>query len=262
MTNPNDSVGTNAGFNGRTTPKAFNDVLAALTRGVVSGWECAPSLGMTVTLGGDGTQRDVAIAEDNAGNRTTINNRSGMPISVTIGGAPSTNSRIDAIVAYAEGSIQGQGQTSIDYPDGVGLIVVQGTVASTPVEPSEAQIRTAITADGASGTDAFYVVLATITVGTSVTTIGSGAITQGAKSSINGNLSSLADGAVTTAKLASSAVTTAKISSGAVTDAKIASNTITFAKTASGEFLKLTLSQTDIGTGATLAANTLYGVYE
>lgn len=37
---------------------------------------------------------------------------------------------------------------------------------------------------------------------------------------------------------------------------------ITFAKTATGEFLKLQLSTVDIGEGASLPANTLYGVYE
>lgn len=181
MTNPNNSVGTNAGYNGRTSSKAFNDVLGAFTKGIVSGWGCAPKSGMVVSLGGNGTDRDVAIAEDNAGNRTTINNRSGAPIDATIAAAPSTNNRIDAIVAYAEQSIQGTGASDVDFASGVGLIVVSGTVAANPVAPNDTAIRNAITADGATGSSAFYVVLAEILVGTSVTTIGSGAITQGAR---------------------------------------------------------------------------------
>lgn len=185
MTNPNNSVGTNAGFNGRTTPKAFNDVLSVFSRGVISGWECSPSSGMTVSLGGGNSERDVAIAEDNAGNKTSINNRLQTPISITLDGAPSTNSRIDAIVAYAEASIQGLGQTDVDFPSGVGLIAVSGATAANPVAPDDTAIRDAITADGATGSNAFYVVLAKILVGTNVTTIGSGAITQGDKAQLN-----------------------------------------------------------------------------
>ena len=47
-----------------------------------------------------------------------------------------------------------------------------------------------------------------------------------------------------------------------VSGADITDGSITFDKTSTGEFLKLTLSTTDIGEGAALAANTLYGVYE
>lgn len=47
-----------------------------------------------------------------------------------------------------------------------------------------------------------------------------------------------------------------------VTNSMVADGTLTFAKTATGEFLKLQLSTVDIGEGASLAPNTLYGVYE
>lgn len=179
MTNPNNAVGTNAGYNGRTTPNAFNDNLALYVPGIVSGWTCSPKSGMTVTLGGNGTDRDVAIARDNAGNQTTINNISEAPIDVTIDGAPSTGNRIDLIVAYVENPQQGAGATDVDFPSQVGLITVKGTAAGTPSEPSDAAIRSAITTDGATGASAYYVVLAKITVGQGVTTIGSGVITQG-----------------------------------------------------------------------------------
>lgn len=184
MTNPNDSVGTNAGYNGRTSSKAFNDVLGVISRGVLSGWACSPKTDMTVQLGGNGTDRDVAIAEDNAGNRTTINNRLGTPIDITLSAAPSTNNRIDLIVAYAENSIQGTGSSDVDFPSGVGIITVSGAIAANPTTPDETAIRNAITADGATGTNAFYVVLAEILVGTGVTTIGSGVITQGEKAQL------------------------------------------------------------------------------
>ena len=182
MTNPDNTVGTNAGFNGRTTPNAFNDILANYTgRGIINGWACSPKSGMTIQLGGNGSDRDVAIAEDNAGNKTTINNRTATPVEITLDGAPATNNRIDSIVAYVDNPQQGAGSTDVDFPSQVGIIAVKGTVAANPNAPTEAQIRTAITADGATGASAYYVVLANITVGTGVTTIGSGVITQGKK---------------------------------------------------------------------------------
>lgn len=47
-----------------------------------------------------------------------------------------------------------------------------------------------------------------------------------------------------------------------VTNSMIADGTITAEKFATGATLKLTLSTSDIGEGAALAANTLYGVYQ
>lgn len=227
MTNPNNAVGTNGAFNGRTSVNAFNDIMAAYSKGIVSGWACAPSTGMTVTLGGNGTDRDVAIAEDNAGNKTSINNISGSPISVTIPAAPSTNNRIDLIVAYADNPPTGDG-TSTDNPGTVGLIVVSGTAAGTPTAPNDTAIRTAITSDGATGASAYYVILAQILVGQGVTTIGSGVITAGTAAQAITPLgsdvvtsSSIASGAVATGKLAANAVTDAKINDAAVKASKI-----------------------------------------
>ena len=180
MTNPDNTVGTNAGYDGRTTPNAFNDILGAFTRGLVSGWACTPKSGMTVKLGGDGSTRDVAIAEDNAGNKTTINNRTATPVEITLAGAPATGNRIDSIVAYVDSAQSGQGATDVDFPSITGIIAVSGTASGSPTAPTEAQIRSAITNDGADGAGSFYVVLANITVGQGVTTIGSGVISAGA----------------------------------------------------------------------------------
>lgn len=178
MTNPNNAIGTNGAFDGRTSPNALNDITAAFTRGIVSGWNCAPKSGMTVQLGGSASVRDVALAEDNAGDKLTINNRSGAPVEITLDGAPATNNRIDAIVAYVDNPSTGDGNTT-DNPTACGIIAVSGTVAANPTAPTDEQIRSAITTDGATGGVAYYVILATIRVGTSVTSIGSGVITQG-----------------------------------------------------------------------------------
>ena len=177
MTNPNNAVGTNGAYGGRTSVNAFNDVLSVLTSGILSGWICTPDSGLAVTLGGDGSTRDVAIAEDNTGNKTTINNISGSPISVTMSAAPSTNSRIDAIVAYVDNPPTGTSTVTDNY-GACGLIAVDGTASATPVVPNESAIRTAITGDGASGTTAYYVVLAYITIASGTTTITSTMIDQ------------------------------------------------------------------------------------
>lgn len=208
MTNPNNAIGTNGAFSGRTSPNALNDILGAFSKGIVSGWACSPKTGMTVQLGGSASVRDVALAEDNAGNKLTIDNRSGAPVEVTLSGAPSTNNRIDCIVAYVDNPSTGDDSTT-DNPTACGIIAVSGTVAANPTEPSDAQIRSTITTDGATGGVAYYVVLATILVGTNVTTIGSGVITQGDASTTE-NIT-VPDGSISTAKIQDSAVTSQKI---------------------------------------------------
>lgn len=207
MTNPNNAVGTNAAYGGRTSVNAFNDDLNIYSRGIISGWACSPKSGMTVQIGGNGTERDVAAAEDNAGNKTSINNISGSPIDVTIPAAPATNNRIDLIVAYADNPPSGT-STVVDNPAACGIIVVSGTAASSPTAPTDATIRSAITADGASGSTAYYVILAQIRVGTGVTTIGSGVITQG---DVVKSYATAGDDTVTTDAIADGAVTSDKV---------------------------------------------------
>lgn len=196
MTNPNNAVGTNAAYNGRTSVNARNDDLAGLlSAGILSGWAISPSEGMTLNVGGDSAVRDVAVVEDPAGNRTTVNNISGAPISVTIPGAPTAGSRIDAIVAYVTNPPQGQSD-EIDNPGACGLIVVSGTAASTPAVPSSSEIRSAITEDGASGSTVYFVVLGTVTVASGTTAITEDAISNGAPTG-----PTLADGSVTSDKV-------------------------------------------------------------
>lgn len=178
MSNPDNALGTNGAYGGRTSVNAFNDVLATFkSRGVLSGWECSPDIGLTVSIGGNGTDRDVALAEDNVGNKTTVNNISQAPISVTMPAAPATNSRVDAIVAYIESSPSATAET--DNYTAVNLLVVSGTASATPTVPNDSDIRTAITADGASGSTAYYVVLATVTIPSGTTDIDATMITAG-----------------------------------------------------------------------------------
>lgn len=178
-TNPNNAVGTNGAFGGRTSVNAFNDVLGVFkSRGIVSGWGIVPDSGMDVAVGGDGSTRDVAIAEDNIGNKTTVNNISQQPVTVSIPAAPAANSRIDLIVAYVDNPAQGVA-TETDNYGACGLIVVSGASAANPVAPDESAIRTAITTDGGAGSVAYYVVLGSVTVASGTTDISSNMISAG-----------------------------------------------------------------------------------
>ena len=203
MTNPNNAIGTNAAYDGRTSANAFNDVLSTFSRGVLSGWACVPNTGLTVSLGGDGTTRDVAIAQDAAGNNTTINNISGSPVDVTISAAPASNSRIDSIVAYVNNPPTGV-STVADNPSACGIIAVTGTPSASPTAPNNSAIRSAITADGASGTTAYYVVLANITIASGTTTLTASNISAGASAYLNSDnidVSSLGIGNYTTTEV-------------------------------------------------------------
>lgn len=188
MTNPGNAVGTNGGYGGRTSVNAFNDVLSAFTgRGIVNGWACVPKSGMTVSLGGQELIRDFAIAVNDIGQSTTLDNISTQPIDVTLSDAPTLGSRIDVIVGYVTNPPDSNGEL-IDNPDTCGLIVVEGSVTTNPTAPDEAMIREAITADGGSGVSAYYVILAIIQVGTGMTTITGAEITPGPKTKISDNV--------------------------------------------------------------------------
>lgn len=178
MTNPDNAIGTNGAYNGRTSVDAFNDDLSVYSRGILNGWSCVVSSGLTVALGGVNGVRDVAVATDNNGNNTTINNISQSPVQVTISSAPATNSRIDLVVAYVDNPPQGV-STTADNPNACGLIVVKGSANASPVEPDDGAIRTAITADGASGATAYYVILAKITIASGTTDLDASNITAG-----------------------------------------------------------------------------------
>jgi hypothetical protein len=219
MTNPNNAVGTNGAFGGRTSVNAFNDIMGAFqSRGVLSGWGISPSSGMTVSVGGNGTTRDVAVAEDASGNKTSVNNISGAPILVTLDSAPASNSRYDAIVAYVDKPPVGN--ATQDNPECCGIISVTGTAASSPAYPSGATIRSAITADGASGATAYYAILGYVLVASGTTSITSGMITGAGNPMLNGivGTSQIQNGAVTSDKIDSTTLGTDSRSAWLVTD--------------------------------------------
>jgi hypothetical protein len=91
--------------------------------------------------------------------------------SVTITTASGSNPRIDTIVAYVnEGA--SFNTSPVNFPGGFTLAAVAGTPAGSPSAPSGATIQAAV---GGSNP---YIVLADVLVGTSVTQINSGNITD------------------------------------------------------------------------------------
>lgn len=91
--------------------------------------------------------------------------------SVTITTASASNPRIDTIVAYVNESATFT-TSPVNFPTGFTLAAVAGTPNASPSAPSGATIQAAV---GASNP---YMVLADVLVGTSVTQINSGNITD------------------------------------------------------------------------------------
>lgn len=200
MANPNNAVGTNGAFGGRTSVNAFNDVLATFTgRGVIQGWTVTPSTGLKVDVGGQSGIRDVAIAEDNNGNRTTIDNISQAPIEITMPSAPSTGSRIDLIVGYVENPPQGS-STVIDNPAPTGIITVSGSSSSSPSAPTDSAIRTALTNAGINGATAYYAILGSITISSGTTDISANMINATPYTNLN-TQNNIATGQITADKI-------------------------------------------------------------
>ena len=181
MTNPDNKLGVNAAFMGRTAPNTFNAELQSWTgRGIVSGFAVTPVSGMTVSIGAADGIPDVAIVEDDIGNRLIMNNRTTVAIEQTLSDAPDTGSRIDAIVIYTNNPPEVLEQIpTVDNPTVCAMLVVEGEASATPVAPDDTAIRTAITADDASGTTAYYAVVAYVTVENGVTDITAGEIEAG-----------------------------------------------------------------------------------
>lgn len=176
MANIDNKLGTNGAYGGRTSVEAFNDVLSAFNgAGVLSGWKAEPAGGLSVILGGDGENRDVAIALDNQGNKTTVNNISKQPITITLPSAPASGTRKDNIVAYIDKPAQAD-DTTLDNPSAVNIFI---TSADT-----DNAIRSAITQDGGVGANAFYVVLASVNLSAGTTDITADMIEQGTKAKI------------------------------------------------------------------------------
>ena len=171
MTNPDNIVRVRARNGGRASVYEANGWGQAYSSGLLEGNGVVQNTvaDMNVLVGGSTTKPDVVLAENPAGYRIALDLVGQQPIAIT---APATNSRISAIVAYTDDlSLESTEDTVTGSPASCGLIVVNGTAGSEPSEPTDSQIRTAITADGATGSQAAYAIIATIEVASDTTII-------------------------------------------------------------------------------------------
>lgn len=178
MTNPDNIVRVRARNGGRASVYEANGWAQAYSAGLLegNGVKQNTSADMNVLVGGSTTKPDVVLAENAAGYRVALDIVGQQAVAIT---KPASNSRISAIVAYTDDLSLGTTEDTVTgSPSTCGLIVVNGTAASSPSEPTDTQIRNAITADGATGSQAAYCVIATILVASNTTTITDSLITN------------------------------------------------------------------------------------
>ena len=177
MTNPDNIVRVRARNGGRASVYEANGWAQAYSSGLLEGHGVTQntSADMNVLVGGSQTKPDVVLAENPAGYRIALDLVGQQAVAIT---APATNSRISAIVAYTDDlSLTTAEDTVTGSPASCGLIVVNGTASVSPTAPTDNEIRTAITADGATGSQAAYAIIATIEVANDTTMITNSLIT-------------------------------------------------------------------------------------
>ena len=170
-TNPNDIVRVRARANGRASVYEANAWCQSLSQGVLDGNGVIQntSADMNVLVGGTSSKPDVVIASNPSGYKIALDIVGQQAVAITV---PASNKRITSIVAYTDDLSLASTDTSITgSPSSCGLIVVNGTASASPSAPDDATIRTAITDDGATGSQACYCVLAEILVDHTTTTI-------------------------------------------------------------------------------------------
>lgn len=171
MTNPDNIVRVRARNGGRASVYEANGWCQPFSTGLVEGNGVIQntSADMNVLVGGSATKPDVIIAENAAGYKIALDIVGQQAVAIT---APASNSRISAIVAYTDDlSLPTTEDNVTGSPASCGLIVVNGTASASPSAPTDTQIRSAITADGATGSQAAYAVIATIVVASTTTSI-------------------------------------------------------------------------------------------
>lgn len=177
MTNPDNIVRVRARNGGRASVYEANGWCQAFSTGLLEGNGVIQNTvaDMNVLVGGSITKPDVVIATNPAGYKIALDIVGQQAVAIT---APASNKRISAIVAYTDDlSLPTTQDTVTGAPGSCGLIVVNGTAASSPTAPNDTTIRSAITADGATGSQASYCVIATILVENGTTAITSSEIT-------------------------------------------------------------------------------------
>ena len=171
MTNPDDIVRVRARNGGRASVYEANGWAQFFKTGLLEGNGVVQNTvpDMNVLVGGSTAKPDVLIATNPSGYKVALDVVGQQAIAIT---APGSDSRISSIVAYTDDLSLASTETNITgSPSTCGLIVVNGATSATPSAPDDTDIRTAITADGATGSQAAYCVIAEIEVESTTTTI-------------------------------------------------------------------------------------------
>ena len=164
MTNPNNMVRIRSRNGGRASVYEANAWAQTEMPGIIlgDGVRENTTADMNVLVGGDYNKPNIVIAHNSAGYKIALDIVSQQAIPIT---PPATNSRFSVIVAYTDDlSLPTTEDTITGSPSTCGLIVVNGATAASPKAPTDADIRAAISADGATGSEAAYCVLAYIKV--------------------------------------------------------------------------------------------------
>ena len=178
MTNPDNIVRVRARNGGRASVYEANGWCQAYGSGILEGTGVVQNTvaNMTVLVGGSSSKPDVLIAQNPAGYKIALDLVGEQPVTIT---APASNSRISAIVAYTDDlALESTEDTVTGSPASCGLIVVNGSSSASPSAPTDTQIRSAITSDGATGSQASYAIIATIRVASNTTSITDALITR------------------------------------------------------------------------------------
>ena len=176
MTNPSSIVRIHSRKGGRASVYEANMAYQVYGNGLLSGTGVVPSSGLVVTVGGSTGAPDVAIAENPSGYKVALDIIGTANLTLTV---PSSSKKIVSIVAYTNDlSADSTEPTTTGSPASCGLIAVDGNVASNPVAPNDSKIRTAITSDGGTGSQACYAVIANVLLESSTTDITTSLITN------------------------------------------------------------------------------------
>ena len=146
-------------------------------RAYFSGFACTQTepVGMSIQIGGT-AESDSAVLFIPAGDKTkaVLLSTDGEPQTVTIPTAPTSGSRIDAVVSYIDTTSADPEAETPGTPEYVKTIVVSGTATSSPSAPTDSQIVSALPA----GASARYYRWCDVRVAQGATTITNSNITD------------------------------------------------------------------------------------
>lgn len=169
MTNPSNIVRFHSRNGGRASSYEANASYQVYDTGLLFGNGVISATGLNITVGGSTSNPDIVIAQNPAGYKFALDLIGAATLTLT---APVSNSKKVAIVAYTDDpSVVSTEDTVTGNPGSCGLIVIDGAASATPTEPDDTTIRAAITADGATGSQAIYAVIAVVTVSSTTTDI-------------------------------------------------------------------------------------------